>query len=89
MSVLDAVDRDLAKVAKVAPDLAESGLAALAREMASQLDDVSNSATSKSMCAARLIDALERLRELTPEGDEKDGVDELNARRAARRRTAA
>lgn len=87
--VLEAVDRDLQKIARVSAELADSTLAATAREMASQLDDPGNSATSKSMCARVLSDVMEQLRELTPEGDDKDGVDELNARRAARRRTAA
>lgn len=82
--VLESLDQELAAIARVAPELAGSALAATAREMASQLDDPSNSATSKSMCARVLCDVLDQIRELTPDADDKDGLDELNARRTAR-----
>lgn len=81
-TVVEAVGRDLAALGDDA--LAESALAAAALALARELDDPSNSATSKSMCARALLDTLNRLRELAPEDEEEDGVDELRARRAAR-----
>lgn len=83
-SVVDAVGRDLAAIAKVDDELARSALAALALELARQIDNVGNSATSKSMCAGQLRDTLDRLRELMPKSADKDDLDELSARRAAR-----
>jgi len=84
VSVVDAVERDLSTIRRLSPDLADSGLAASALVLAAELDSPGNSATSKSMCARALIEALERLRELAPAGDEEDKLDELGARRAAR-----
>jgi len=84
MSVLAAVKRDLADIAKRDPRLAKSGLAASALALAIQLD-AANSATSKSMCAKALNDTLDRLRELAPPAKEADSLDELQARRAARK----
>lgn len=83
-SVIDAVERDLAAIAKRDEALAESGLAASAVAMAYEIAHPYNSATSKSMCARALVDALERLRELAPDEEQKDGVDDLSTRRAAR-----
>lgn len=81
VSVVEAVQRDLARL----PDeLAESGLAASALTLAAAMDDPSNSATSKSMCAARLHDALEQLRALAPEQEEADEVERARKRRADR-----
>lgn len=54
---------------------------ALAREL-----DVRNSATSKSMCARALREAMDRLRELAPPVLKRDAVDELAAARKVRRR---
>jgi hypothetical protein len=85
MSVLEAVESDL----KALPDeLAGSALAATARQLAREMDG-DNSATSKSMCAARLMEALDRLRALAPAKKEADRVDELSDRRAKRRASAA
>lgn len=83
MSVLDAVNRDLAAIKKVAPHLADSTLAATAQSLAVEMDG-SNSATSKSMCAKALVDIMEQLRELTPEQKKGDRLDDLEARRVAR-----
>lgn len=83
-----AVQRDLEAIGRAGVDgkaLMGSALAALALELASQLDDPGNSATAKSMCAGQLRDTMDRLRELTPKQAEKDGLDELAARRAGRR----
>jgi hypothetical protein len=88
-TVVAAVQRDLDAIAKADKALAESSLAATALALAAELDDPNNSATSKSMCAGRLLDAMSLLRELTPEGEEQDGLDDLSARRAKRRGSAA
>jgi hypothetical protein len=79
-----AVGRDLAKLG----DLRDSALAASALSLAREMDSP-NSATSKSMCARALMETLDRLRELAPEAEERDKVDELGDRRAKRRRSAA
>jgi hypothetical protein len=84
MSVVKAVEHDVKTLAKRAPDLAKSALAASALALAAEIDDPNNSATSKSMCARALIDTLDRMRDLAPDGDEKDKLDELSTRRAAR-----
>lgn len=80
-SVVEATKRDLAELG----DLADSALAASALALARELDDDSNSATSKSMCARALKETLDRLRELAPPKREADGVDELKAERERRR----
>jgi hypothetical protein len=84
-AVTEAIARDLAEIAKHAPDLADSTLAATAQALALELDHPFNSATSKSMCAKALMDALEQLRALMPVREEGDDVDDLVTRRAARR----
>jgi hypothetical protein len=84
LSVVSAVQRDLKDLAKRAPDLARSGLAASALALARALDDPGNSATSKSMCAKALLETLARLFEQAPAKQENDRIDELNARRTAR-----
>lgn len=84
LSVGAAVRRDLDTLAKRAPDLAESALAASSLRLAEALDDPNNSATSKSMCARALLDTLDRLLELAPAPEENTPVDELRAKRATR-----
>lgn len=84
LSVLVAVERDLGAIRRRDTGLAESALAASALVLAQEMDDPSNSATSKSMCARVLLDTLEKLRELAPAEEEKDSLDELTARRLAR-----
>lgn len=81
MSVEAAVERDLKRLPE---ELAESALAASALAMAREIDRSSNSATSKSMCQARLQDSLRELRELAPPAEEADQLDDLSARRKAR-----
>lgn len=80
--VTRAVERDLA--ALVDRSLADTALAALALALAREIDDPENSATSKSMCARSMVDALERLRALEPPAETKDGLDDLTARRSKR-----
>lgn len=89
LKVTDAVKRDLAQIAKRDKALARSGLAASALALAKALDEPKNSATSKSMCARSLKETLDRLRELAPPAKERDNVDDLSARRAARRAKSA
>lgn len=89
LKVADAVQRDIDAIAKRDKDLAESGLAASALALAREIDAVGNSATSKSMCAKALREALDRLYELAPDEQETDGVDELSRRRKARRKGKA
>lgn len=85
MSVSDAVERDLEAIAERDRALADSTMAAVARSLASELDSSSNSATSKSMCARELREVMAHLRDLTPEKAESDPIDDLSARRTARR----
>lgn len=85
MSVFDATERELAELRKRAPDLADSSVAAMALAMAQEIDNAGNSATSKSMCARSLLEAMNQLRDLAPAKQTKDGIDELAAQRAARR----
>lgn len=65
-----------------------AGLAQSALALARAVDDVSNSATSRSMCARELRETLDRLRALAPVKGEKSGIDDLRDRRAARRAAA-
>lgn len=71
--------------------VADAGEAAVALSLAREMDVSGNSATSKSMCAKALMEAMERLRAMAPPAETKDGVDEIAAKRAARvaRRSAA
>jgi hypothetical protein len=84
-TVLEAVERDLAEM----DSRISAALAASARALARELDNKKNSATSKSMCARALIDTLDRLRELAPPKEENDQLDDLTARREARRAGAS
>lgn len=81
-----AVERDL----KALPaDLRTSGLAESALALARELDQAGNSATSKAMCARALSETLEKLLALKPPEEEVDQLDQLSARRSARRAEAA
>lgn len=88
-SVVTAVERDLEQIARLDPELSGTAEAAVAIELARQLDDPFNSAHSKSLCARALIEALEDLRERAPDAPEADSLDELAARRATRLARAA
>lgn len=87
MSVREAVECDLAEIRRTAPQLADSALAATALALAEEMDG-DNSATSKSMCARALMDALEQLRALAPPRKESDGIDRIAAQRQKRRAAA-
>lgn len=77
VSVLEAVMRDLEELPA---GLGRSGLAELAKAMAREVDDVTNSAAMKASCSKELREALERLRGLIPVEEESDQLDELKAR---------
>lgn len=83
-SVVAAVDRDLAAIAKLDSRLAKSALAATATALARELDSKETSATSKATCARALVATLTELRAQLPMAEEEDSVDELSDRRAAR-----
>src|SRR4029077_15526050 len=83
-SVTEAVVLDLEELAERDPILARSAQAATAIALARELDS-ENSATSKSMCARALSETMDRLRELAPAEQKKDGVDDLSATREKRR----
>jgi hypothetical protein len=76
-SVVAAVGRDLEEIRQRAPEVADSALAASAVALAYEIDKASNSATSKSMCARAMHEALDKLRELTPPKQEDDRIDNL------------
>jgi hypothetical protein len=65
-------------------DLRRSGEAALCLALAREIDNPKNSATSKSMCAGQLRDALADLRARMPAAPESDEVDDIAARGPAR-----
>jgi len=87
--VIDATEAELETIAKRNPALADSALAASAVALAYEIQNPYNSATSKSMCARELRETMAKLRELAPEAEGEDGIDELGTRREARRRRAA
>lgn len=84
--VREGVERD---IAGLPAEFRRSGLAATALAMADELDDEDNSATAKSMCAGKLIDALERLRALVPEKAKETKLDDIAKRREQRLARAA
>lgn len=65
--------------------VAGTALAASALALARQLDKPRVSATATASCSRALLDTLDRLRSLVPAEEEKDAVDDLRARHAARR----
>jgi hypothetical protein len=76
-----ATEADLKKLPK---DLAGSAVAAAAVAMAREIDAPDNSATSKSMCAARLVDAMDQLHGEVKERPEPTKLDEIAKRREQR-----
>ena len=84
MPAVTAVRRDLRAIAKRDAALARSGIAASVVAMARELDYPWNSATSKSMCARAMREALDRLDEIAPAEEETDALDQLAAQRKQR-----
>ena len=82
-TVVAAVEHDLAALAKREPSIPSTALAASALELARQLDDPDNSATSKSMCSRALTEALDRLEEMAPPKREGDRLDKLRNSRVS------
>lgn len=82
MLVSESVGRDLERLPV---DLRGSGLAATALALAAEIDAPGNSATSKSMCAKALLDALDRIRALAPPERKVDGIDRIAKQREKRR----
>lgn len=89
MSVARALERDLARLVEGEPALAESGLAETARVLARVLDDGDVSAAEKASCARVLLATLDQLRKLAPPVAKGDRIDDLGARREARRSRSA
>jgi hypothetical protein len=83
--VFEGVEQDIASIATGDKTLATSALAGAASALALEIENPYNSATSKAMCSGQLRETLDRLRELAPPEEERDGVDDLTTRRAARR----
>ena len=84
--VVDAIRRDL----DVMPSsVSGSALAATALALGREIEHPFNSATSKSMCAKSLMEALATLRALAPPKRERDGIDRIAEQRERRRAAAA
>lgn len=85
LHVVDGVLHDIEELAERDEGLAASALAASALQLAFEMANPYNSATSKAMCAKALAEAMDRLRELAPPKKERDRVDDLAERRRSRR----
>lgn len=85
VTVVAALEAELAAMRKTSKDVADSALAASALVLARELDKPKNSATSKSLCSRALSDAMDQLRAQLPPDEERDQLDDLSARRADRR----
>lgn len=83
MNVADAVRHELSELPD---DLRESGIAAVAVALAERIDAGKG---SPSECGKVVLDALTRLRDLSPPKQEKTKLDDLTARRRIRLAGAA
>lgn len=87
-SVRASVERELKE--ELPARLAKSAIAATALAMAREIDAPANSATSKSLCAARLVEAMDRLHALAAEERQAGSrLDEIAKRREERLGRAA
>lgn len=86
--VVEGVAKDLDAIREAAAPLADSALAGSAMTLALEMENPYNSATSKSMCANSLLATMNRLTELLPPKQETSALDDLRARREARRAVA-
>lgn len=84
VSTVEAVERDLARWEKRLPGVAGSGLAAVALNLASHLDDPATKATAAANAANSLEKVLARIESSLPPAATSDGVDELKAARKRR-----
>jgi hypothetical protein len=87
LNVETAVRRELERIGARDADLATSGMAANALQLAKEMD-AKNSATSKSMCARALNETLKELKALSPEPVTPDALDEVGKKRIERREKA-
>jgi hypothetical protein len=87
LSVVAALDAELAVLADIDAVLAGSSLAMSARALALKLDDGETSATAAASCAKELREHLSELRRLAPEAVLDTEVDEITARAAQKLRS--
>lgn len=85
MTVVESVERDLARWEKRRAGVAESSHAAAALALAARIDDPKTSAHAAAVCANALAALLQRLEDQLPPEESVDSLDELKARRAKRR----
>lgn len=85
VSVVESVERDLARWEKRRPGVGGSALAAIVLRLAARVDDPDTSATAASYCANAMNTLLERIESSLPPEETSDSLDELRARRAKRR----
>jgi hypothetical protein len=83
MSVLDSLNAELDRLSKRAPDLASGPVAAIAREMATQLDG-SGGPTAKANAAKALMDCLALIEARAPAEQQEDRADRIRKRRHLR-----
>lgn len=89
VSVVEAAEGELERMAARSPEVAGSALAASVLKLAARLDDPETSATAAAACARALTEQLGVLRELLPPEQKGGALDDIAKRRAARRRPAA
>jgi hypothetical protein len=82
VTVVEALERDVTALGEL--PVGSEALVASAFALARELDD-ENSATSKSMCARALREAMAEIRVLAPTKPKADALDELANRRQTRR----
>lgn len=82
--VIDANEREIESWRGMAAKLADSTFAAMAIALAYEVEDPYNSATSKAYCARELRETMTLLRAMLPADEKKDGIDDLERRRAER-----
>ena len=89
-AVLQGVNRNLREMEKRQSGVSRSALAEAARELAREMGDPDNSATSKALAARALMELLESLdSSLPPAEKEADSIDQVAAARERRRSGAA
>lgn len=89
--VINAIETEIESWRRIAPKVADSTYAATAIALAYEVEDPYNSATSKAYCAKELRETMTLLRSILPAEQRKDGIDDLESRRAdrlAKQRTA-
>jgi hypothetical protein len=86
LSVRKAVEQELARLPE---ELATSATAASALALADSIDLGTDTYRHQPALVGQLVDCMEKLAEKAPAKVEGDRVDDLNARRAARRSAAS